>query len=135
MGKEDHRQSGTGDLRQGERPPHRIHIACQAQQIRRRHQHHKLPAQGGNGGINAVAQSLKTGTQGNTYRSNGEMDTNDPQCADTEFHKVSRTGILRRTENAHQYIGEQLEHRKSQQHDCHCRTQAKFQSLLDPLGQ
>ena len=121
-------------LRNGERPPDRMDIAGETQQVSGGQQYDQLAAQGGNGRIQAVAHGRECGTaQSNTHSCQGEHQADRPQSTDTHLHKSAFSRICLCAEKAHQHIRDQLENQHAQQHDHHGGTNGPLQCAGDPL--
>ena len=84
----------------------------EAQQVGGGQQHDKLSAQGGDGGVDAVAQRGEGGTQGDADGSHGEVDADDPQGAASHGEE-----IIGGAKQSQQRVGRKLEHQHAGAHD------------------
>ena len=90
----------AGDFSNGIGQPHAVDIAGQAQQECHGQQNQQLAADGSDGGVDAVAQRLEAGTQGNAHRGDGEAPADGAQAAAADVEE-----FLRGIEQSQQHIG------------------------------
>ncbi len=123
------RATAADDLCNGEGHPDQVHLAGQAQQVGGGQQHQHLAAQGDDGGIDAVAQGLEAGTQGNTDGGNGEAPADGPQSHLADLQE-GRGGV----EHIQHDSREELEHGQAQKHNAHGGGAGVFQALQQAVG-
>lgn len=75
-------EEGGGEAHEfgdGEGPPDGVDVAGEAQEVCRREQHQQLAEERHDRGIDAVAQRLETGTQGDAQGREGEAPADRPE--------------------------------------------------------
>ena len=105
-----------------------MHISRQAHEICHRQKHNQLTAQGYDGGINAVAQGLETGAQGDAHRRHREAPADGPQRGPADGQEV-----LRGIEHTQKQVRRQLEHQQARSHQKQRYGAGQLQRSLDPL--
>ena len=115
-------------FRNGERPPDIVHIAGQAQQVSGRQQGNELPEQGGDGGVDAVAQGLERGAQNDADGGHGEVDADNPQGGLAQFHKG-----IGQFKDTQQHLGDRHKGQTARDHKAQSGGGGHFQRFGDPL--
>ncbi len=124
-------ESGHGqadDLRNGVGQPDIMDVPRQAHKVGHGQKHQHLTADGGDGGVDPVAQGLEAGAQDDAHRRHGEAVADGAQAVPADDQE-----LLAGIEHAQQQVGSHLEHDKARYHQRQGAGNGQLQCLHDPI--